>query len=67
MLKGLKRLRGERMPLPNHCIDCDKIATVTLNNVPYCAQCGIKAQQEPKDGEVKSISDIAEYFMYREL
>ena len=55
------------MPIPNHCIDCDKIATVTLNSVPYCAQCGIKAQQEPKDGEVKSISDIAEYFMYREL
>ena len=34
------------MPMPNHCIDCDKIATVTLNEVPYCAKCGLKKQQE---------------------
>ena len=34
------------MPMPNHCIDCDKIAVVTLNEVPYCAECGLKAQQE---------------------
>ena len=33
------------MPIPNHCIDCDKVATVTLNNVPYCVECGIKEQQ----------------------
>ena len=34
------------MPIPNHCIDCDKIAVVTLDDVPYCAKCGLKAQQE---------------------
>ena len=32
-------------PIPNHCIDCDKISTVTLDNVPYCPECGLKAQQ----------------------
>ena len=34
------------MPMPNHCIDCDNIATVTLSSVPYCARCGIKVQQK---------------------
>ena len=47
------------MPIPNHCIDCDKVATVTLNDVPYCAECGIKNQQEDED-EIK-------HFMYREF
>ena len=45
---------GENMPIPNHCIDCDKVATVTLNNVPYCTECGLKAQQEEDpDGKSK--------------
>ena len=42
----MRRLKGERMPMPNHCIDCDKVATVTLDNVPYCSLCGVKALQE---------------------
>ena len=42
------------MPIPNHCIDCDKVATVTLNEVPYCAECGLKAQQaEDLNGKSK--------------
>ena len=42
------------MPIPNHCIDCDKIATITLNDVPYCTKCGLKAQQEgDSDGKSK--------------
>jgi len=27
------------MPIPNHCIDCDKVAVVIEDNVPYCAKC----------------------------
>ena len=27
------------MPIPNHCIECDKIAVVTNNDVPYCVDC----------------------------
>ena len=26
-------------PMPNHCIDCDKVATVTHDGVPYCVYC----------------------------
>ena len=48
------------MPMPNHCIECDKIATVTLNGVPYCAMCGIKEQQEIRNEDIQ-------HFMYREL
>ena len=27
------------MPMPNHCIECDKIAVVTNNGIPYCINC----------------------------
>ena len=27
------------MPLPNHCIGCDKETLVLENGVPYCARC----------------------------
>ena len=27
------------MPMPNHCIECDKVAVVTNNSVPYCINC----------------------------
>jgi len=27
------------MPLPNHCIECDKVATVLDDSTPYCPQC----------------------------
>ena len=27
------------MPLSNHCIDCDKVATVLDMDVPYCVKC----------------------------
>lgn len=30
------------MPLPNHCIECDKVATVLDGSVPYCPQCYMK-------------------------
>jgi Zn finger protein HypA/HybF involved in hydrogenase expression len=42
------------MPIPNHCIDCDKVATVTLNNVPYCVECGIKEQQISIDDDIEA-------------
>ena len=33
--------------MPDHCIECDKTATVTLDSVPYCVKCGLKEQQKP--------------------
>ena len=27
------------MPMPQHCIDCDKVAVVLNDNVPYCTEC----------------------------
>jgi len=27
------------MPIPNHCIECDKIAVVLDNTAPYCTKC----------------------------
>ena len=27
------------MPMPNHCIECDKVAVVTDDSVPYCIHC----------------------------
>ena len=27
------------MPMPQHCIDCDKIAVVLNDSVPYCTKC----------------------------
>ena len=27
------------MPMPQHCIDCDKIAVVLDTTVPYCIYC----------------------------
>tara|TARA_R100000656_G_C3877671_1_gene113668 strand:+ start:289 stop:432 length:144 start_codon:yes stop_codon:yes gene_type:complete len=44
------------MPIPNHCIDCDKVATVTLDEVPYCATCGLKTQQSIVNNYFKDIS-----------
>ena len=30
------------MPMPQHCIDCDKVATVLEDSVPYCSGCYMK-------------------------
>ena len=27
------------MPMPQHCIDCDKVAVVLDIKVPYCSRC----------------------------
>ena len=27
------------MPMPQHCIDCDKIAVVLDKETPYCPRC----------------------------
>ena len=27
------------MPMPQHCIECDKVAVVLNNTVPYCTNC----------------------------
>ena len=36
------------MPMPQHCIDCDKVATVLDNKVPYCPRCYIKEKGSRK-------------------
>ena len=36
------------MPMPQHCIDCDKIATVLNDKVPYCAECYTKEKRSQK-------------------
>ena len=27
------------MPMPQHCIDCDKVAVVLNKDIPYCTKC----------------------------
>ena len=27
------------MPMPQHCIECDKVAVVLNNEIPYCTKC----------------------------
>ena len=34
------------MPMPQHCIDCDKIAVVLDIAVPYCARCYSKERSQ---------------------
>ena len=34
------------MPLPQHCIDCDKVAVVLDDKVPYCAKCYIEERKK---------------------
>ena len=42
----------------------------TLNDVPYCAECGLKNQQEDKDEDIITYGNLDEStkrFIYREL
>ena len=34
------------MPMPTHCIDCDRVAVVLDTTVPYCAICYRKEQEK---------------------
>ena len=34
------------MPLPQHCIECDKIAVVLDITIPYCARCYSKEKSQ---------------------
>ena len=36
------------MPMPPHCIDCDKVATVLNGETPYCPSCFLKEQRSQK-------------------
>ncbi len=36
------------MPMPQHCIDCDKVAIVLDVEVPYCADCYSKEKRSQK-------------------
>jgi len=34
------------MPMPQHCIDCDKVAVVLDVTTPYCARCYSKERSQ---------------------
>ena len=36
------------MPMPQHCIDCDKVAVVLDIAVPYCVRCYNKEKRSQK-------------------
>lgn len=57
------------MPLPQHCIDCDKVATVKQDGIYYCASCAIKilyadamlpSKEQAKKQEVRESAPTAE-------
>jgi hypothetical protein len=33
------------MPLPQHCVDCDRVAVVLNDTVPYCPECYRKEKE----------------------
>ena len=37
------------MPHPRHCVDCDKPATVVINDIYYCAGCALKEIEKDKE------------------
>ena len=41
------------MPMPQHCIDCDKVAVVLDDTTPYCPQCYMKEQNEKSKRNLK--------------
>jgi len=34
------------MPIPQHCIECDRVAVVLDDTVPYCPSCYKKAKSD---------------------
>ena len=36
------------MPMPQHCVDCDKVAVVLDREVPYCTSCYRKEHSSKK-------------------
>jgi len=44
------------VPMPQHCIECDKIAVVLDNEVPYCTRCYTKERPQ------KSIRRVGHLF-----
>ena len=41
------------MPMPQHCIECDKGATVLNDGTPYCAACYMKEFNVKKRKPIK--------------
>ena len=37
------------MPMPQHCIDCDKVAVILDDVTPYCTRCYKKHQKGSKN------------------
>ena len=42
------------MPMPNHCIECDKPASLLLNEVPYCVKHYKEELKNPKKEDKKN-------------
>ena len=36
------------MPLPQHCIDCDKVAVIVEDGTYYCAHCYMEIDETSK-------------------
>ena len=39
MVVKIQKVGRSFMPMPNHCIECDKVATLLDIDVPYCSKC----------------------------
>ena len=42
------------MPLPQHCIDCDKVAVIVTDNVYYCPNCYAKTERNENQMTIKN-------------
>jgi len=50
------------MPMPNHCIECDKPATVFENKIPFCSECATKnIKAEPTTADKFNKKEREEY------
>ena len=45
------------MPMPQHCIECDKVAVVLDITVPYCTRCYSKEKSQKSTCRVGHLSE----------
>ena len=41
------------MPMPQHCIDCDKVAVVLHDDTPYCVHCYTKETEKVSKNDIQ--------------
>ena len=42
------------MPLPQHCIECDKVSTIVTNGTYYCSSCYAKIERNKNQMTIKN-------------